>query len=992
MTGHDGAAPDAVAGPAGRLGDPARLRQLRDTGLLCGDDASLGRLTRAAAEHAHAPVALVSLVDVDRQVFVSQVGLAEPWASRAQTPLSHSFCQLVVTGDAPLVITDARQDARVRDNPAIDDLGFLAYAGFPLHSPEGAVLGSLCVVDTEPREWTSAELAVVQALATAAETEIALRMANRELMLTSQRMSSVLDTAQDAFVSADSTGAVTAWNAAAERLFGYSAAAALGREVAELIIPERLRAAHRDGLARIRDGGESRLAGQRLNLAAVNRAGDEFPIEMTLQAIDDDGRPTFHAFLHDISHRAAAQRDLEDERTFLQALLDSLDTGVAACDADGNLAVRNRALRTLYELSGEPVLASLTASGRLYGTDGRTPLLPGEVPLARAFAGERVTGQHITVRSADGRRRRFVANSQPITTAEGRRLGAVAALHDVTDQHRAEVLREAQHAVARALADAGNAEEAATGTIAAVATALDWACGEFWHADATDDTISRIGSWTRPGQDLSAFSSDEPITFARGVGLAGTVWDTDAELWIPEVADDPRTAGRRGQARRAGLHTAIGLPVRSDGQTLGVLLFFTDTVDKPDNDLLAMLDGVCAHLGRHFERRRAEDLTLALAASRRAFDRVISQVKDHVWTFEIRPDGRTEAVYSNTEGGGIFGGHLPADVDIATSMAEHVHPDDAEVMAGLRATVVGGRAAEAEIRVAGMDGVTRWAWIRAVPRVEGGRLFVDGIATDVTERHELADQRDRLLADQQHQNRKLRELDRMKDELVALVSHELRNPLSTIAAYTEMLLDDPDLTGDHRHLATVIDKHSKHMHGLVDDLLDMARLESGQIGVDSRLIPLARIVRDSTDDRRPAADDKRMTVTVDIPRHLLVYADPARLRQVLDNLVSNAIKYTPAGGTITVTGRRGESATRPTAVLTVSDDGIGIPAEQYPHLFDRFFRASNAVSLGIKGTGLGLAITKAIIDAHAGTIRAEPAGPGGGTTFTLTLPSTPPSG
>jgi signal transduction histidine kinase len=113
---------------------------------------------------------------------------------------------------------------------------------------------------------------------------------------------------------------------------------------------------------------------------------------------------------------------------------------------------------------------------------------------------------------------------------------------------------------------------------------------------------------------------------------------------------------------------------------------------------------------------------------------------------------------------------------------------------------------------------------------------------------------------------------------------------------------------------------------------------------------------------------------------------------VLDNLVSNAIKYTPAGGTITITGRREEPATRPAAVLTVTDDGIGIPAEQYPHLFDRFFRASNAVSLGIQGTGLGLAITKAIIDAHAGTIRAEPAGPGGGTTFTLTLPSAPPSG
>jgi signal transduction histidine kinase len=226
----------------------------------------------------------------------------------------------------------------------------------------------------------------------------------------------------------------------------------------------------------------------------------------------------------------------------------------------------------------------------------------------------------------------------------------------------------------------------------------------------------------------------------------------------------------------------------------------------------------------------------------------------------------------------------------------------------------------------------------------------------------------------------------MKDELVALVSHELRNPLSTIIAYTEMLLDDPDLVGDHRHLAAVIERHGTHMNGLVDDLLEMARLESGKISIDPRPVPLSRLVRESTDDRRSAADAKRLTLTVDVPRHLPVFADPARLRQVLDNLVSNAIKYTPAGGTVAIAARREEALEPPVTVVTVTDTGIGVPPEQYPHLFDRFFRASNAVSAGIKGTGLGLAITKAIIEAHAGSIAAAPAGPGGGTTFTLTLP------
>lgn len=685
---------------------------------------------------------------------------------------------------------------------------------------------------------------------------------------------------------------------------------------------------------------------------------------------------------------ADAERALEDERTFRQALLDSLDAGVVACDADGRIAVRNQALRSMFGVDGEP-----EDSFRFYGPDGSTPLGPEQVPLARALAGEQVDGQQLIIQQSDGRRRRFVANGRPIDTAEGRRLGAVTALHEVTEQHRVEVMREIQHAVARALADASRAEQAATGTIAAVATALGWTCGEFWLADPAADTISRISRWTGPGPDLTAFSNEMALTVARGYGLPGIVWQTDAELWIPEVADDPRTFARREVAIASGLHTAIGLPVRSDDRILGVLLFFSVTVEEPDTDLLTMLDGVCAHLGRHFERRRAEDLELALGAARRAFDRVIGQVNDYVWTFEVRPDGSAVPVYATPDSRGIFGGQLPAGATLVSAIQDRIHPDDVPRMVALRRSVVDGHSTEAEIRINGLDGVTRWIWLRAGPRREGGRLFVDGIATDITERRELTERRERLLADEQRRNQQLRELDRMKDELVALVSHELRNPLGTIAAYTEMLLDDPDLDPMHRSLIRVIDKHGRHMHDLVDDLLDLARLDAGQMAVERRPVPLARAVRECTDDRQPAADAKQLTIVVDVDRHLPVHADPARLRQALDNLVCNAVKYTPAGGTITISGRPGELPSgEPAAELRVTDSGIGIPAEQYPQLFKRFFRGSNAVSQGIKGTGLGLTITRAIVDAHGGTIGAAPAVPGPGTTFTLHLPSGPATG
>jgi PAS domain S-box-containing protein len=970
---------------------------LRDSGLL--DDGgvfpALDRLTRLAARELKTTRARISLVDADREVSASCGGPAGP--GPRDTPLSHSLCGRVVADGTPLLIRDVRADERVRDSPAAGD-GVIAYAGFPLRTPDGHVLGCFGVIDDRPRSWTPEELLLLEDLAGAAETDIALRLAAGESTAAVARMRSVLDSAQDAFVSIDGIGAVAAWNDAAVQLFGYTAAEALGRPVADLIIPDRFQAAHAAGLARVRDGGASTFAGQRIELTATNRDGAEFPVEVTMQVQRADDDVVVHAFLHNISHRAAAQRDLENQRTFLHELLDSLDAGVAATDAGGRLTLFNRAMRDIHDADAAPIdIDAWAGAYHLFGPDGRTVLDPEEIPLVRAHAGEHVNGQELVICTPGVSAHRFLVNSRPVDTPDGRRLGAVAVLHDITERHRHETLQRVQLAVAQVLADASSAEKAATGILAAVATALDWACGEFWQVDGASEAISRVGSWTAPGHDLSAMTGDEPFVVPRGRGLAGIVWGTAAELWVPEVADDDRTVGRREQARRAGLHTAIGIPVRSDDRVLGVLLFFTTTVDEPDPDLMGMLDGVCAHLGRHIERRRAEELALALAAARRDFDRVIAQVNDYLWTVELLADDSVRSVYASPDGSGVFGERAPTDTHLPVLTAARVHPDDLPLFTGFHADLTAGRPGDVEVRLVGGDGVTRWVWTRAVPRVEAGRRFVDGISTNITERHHLAEQRERLLADQQEQNRQLRDLDRMKDELVALVSHELRNPLAIIRSHSEMLLEDSGPSTEERRLAAVIDTHSAHMQNLVDDLLDMARSDAGQLRIDPQPVSLTRLVADSVHAQRPAAHAKDLTVTTDLPDHLPVQGDPVRLRQVFDNLLSNATKYTPPGGMVSVTaGRRsihGSDITAPdpeteaAIVVTITDNGIGIPAEHYPRLFERFSRASNAQTRGIKGTGLGLAISKAIVHAHHGAINARPAGPTG-TTFTVTLPAT----
>lgn len=158
---------------------PERLTELHNTRLLDSPpEESFDRLTRLTATVLNVPVALVSLVDSDRQFFKSCLGLAQPWASERQTPLSHSFCRHVVESRRPLVVSDAREHPLLRDNPAIRDLGVIAYAGAPLITPHGHVLGTLCAIDHQPRHWTLEQVEILSNLAGSVLTEIQLHAAH----------------------------------------------------------------------------------------------------------------------------------------------------------------------------------------------------------------------------------------------------------------------------------------------------------------------------------------------------------------------------------------------------------------------------------------------------------------------------------------------------------------------------------------------------------------------------------------------------------------------------------------------------------------------------------------------------------------------------------------------------------------------------------------------------------------------------------------------
>ena len=234
-----------------------------------------------------------------------------------------------------------------------------------------------------------------------------------------------------------------------------------------------------------------------------------------------------------------------------------------------------------------------------------------------------------------------------------------------------------------------------------------------------------------------------------------------------------------------------------------------------------------------------------------------------------------------------------------------------------------------------------------------------------------------------HDISQLKQADEVRRDFVANVSHELRTPLSILRGYIETLLDYSELSGDElNRILEVMKKHSDRLTALTDDLLALARLESSQPKLkveDVRLSELfAGIVRDW--GKRFAEKQLRIEVNV-VPASSSISADPARLQEILYNLVDNAVKYSHPGGKIRLTAIERNQHTE----IAISDTGIGIPEADIPRIFERFYRADKARSRELGGTGLGLSIVKHIVQMHGGTVKAESAA-GHGTTIRVSLP------
>src|SRR5437868_2236706 len=733
----------------------------------------------------------------------------------------------------------------------------------------------------------------------------------------------------DAVIVTDMQGRIISVNPEAERLTGWKNSDAEGQPLFQVfrIVNEHTRQPADDPVQKaLRDGMPVGLAN---HTVLISKDGREIPIDDSAAPIREASGPVLGVVLvfRDVTEQRAAQQ----ARARLAAIVEFSGDAIVTKSLDGIIQSWNVGAQRLFGYTAEEVIGKPVTI--IFPPDR---LNEEDTILQRIRHGQPVERLETIRVAKDGRQIPVWVSISPLKDADGNVTGASKIIHDVSEVLAArEALIREKELLATTLASIGD------GVIVTDAQSRV----TFLNAEA-----ERLTGWT------NANASGRPLSVVFRIVNEQT----------RRVAENPvDKALRLGTVVGLANHTML---LREDGEE-----FLIDDSAAPIRNEDGSVFGVVLVFRDVTAQRRAQEAREQLAA-------IVEYSGEAIATKNL--DGIIQTWNASAEK--LFG--YKAEEIIGKPVTILIPPErlleEEEILSRLRRGVPAEHLENIRLNKDGRR-IPVLLTVSPLKDNEGYVIGASKLIHDMTDRKRIEDERQKLLAREQSLRTQAEAAGRMKDEFLATVSHELRTPLNAILGWATILnrtkLDD--LT--ERRGMKSIERNARAQAQLIEDLLDVSRIISGKMRLDVKPVVLTPIVEVAIDAVRPAADAKSIRLEMVInPDANHLRADEARLQQIIWNLLSNSIKFTPAGGFVQVKMKRTSSM----AEISVSDTGEGIKSEFLPFIFDRFQQADSSVTRKHGGLGLGLAITRHLVEMHGGTIEAESEGEARGAKFTVRLP------
>jgi PAS domain S-box-containing protein len=923
------------------------------------------------------------------------MGLPEPWASRRSTPLSHSFCRQVAVSGEPLIVEDARRHPLLRSNPAVREFGWIAYAGVPLLTRDGWVVGSFSVVDGMPRVWSERDVALLRDLAACAASEIELRLrdapapAAKALGNGGPRVPDVFDDAGIPLGVASPEGRWIRVNRALAELLGYGPDELVGSPAEGILQPDD-RPVQREALRLL-------LAGECPSYTSEHRcrrrSGETTWGLVTVTLVpDEEGRPRHLVYaIQDIDGRKRTEADLRESEERCRLVVQATRHVAWDWDLGTNRIVWGDGLEAVLGEAAPAVTSADWWYERTHAEDRERVLAGITGALER---GERAWEAEYRIRGADGGYALVTARGRVLTDRTGAPVRMVGALADVS---RA---REVEAALRADLADRRRAESLAGGQsrlLERIATGEELGSvleGIVRFAERHGGSAVSLMMLEPGGDSLRLTSAPSlPLEVADAVrvvavgpaqGTCGTAAHRRAPVLARDIATDPLWdhPGREA-VLSAGFRACWSLPVLStSGTVVGTFANYYRESREPTVEEQHVMEMASQLAGIAIERSRNVD---AVAQSTRLLQQVLETLPVGVWV--VGPSGRI--IYGNAAGQQLWGSVRYVGIDGFDQFkgwwvesGRRIAPEE---WAAARAIRHGEISLNELIRIQGFDGSEHVILNSAVPIMGPGGSIEGAIVLnqDVTEQR-AAEEALRRSEEQLRQAQKMEAV----GQLAGGIAHDFNNLLTAILSYCELLLEEVRQGDPIRADIEQIRQAGQRAAGLTRQLLAFSRRQVLQ----PKVLSLDTVV-ESTEGmiRRLIGADIVLEIRGE-PGLWYALADPGQIEQVLVNLVVNARDAMPQGGRVIVSTANRELRTDsperangvrpgPYVALVVSDTGIGIDPANHARIFEPFYTTKEPG----KGTGLGLSTVYGIVQQSGGHISVASA-TGKGATFTILLP------